>query len=77
MGAKVRITARAIDKFVKRERRYVRHEVLVEDIATGVLYFRETRDILSRWPPNMDGQTARNFLSRLEKFEGTDGQTIG
>jgi hypothetical protein len=48
VGAKVRITARAIDKFVKRERRYVRHEVLVEDIATGVLYFRETRDILSR-----------------------------
>ena len=48
VGAKVRITARAIDKFVKRERRYVRHEVLVEDVATGVLYFRETRDILSR-----------------------------
>lgn len=48
VGAKVRISARAIDKFVKRERRYVRHEVTVEDVGDGRLYFREVRDILSR-----------------------------
>jgi len=47
VGATVRITATAIDKFVKRERRYVRHEVTVSDVASGDLYFRETRDILS------------------------------
>ena len=48
VGAKVRITAKAIDKFIKRERRYVRHEVTVNDVASGKLYFREVRDILSR-----------------------------
>jgi acyl dehydratase len=48
VGAKVRITAKAIDKFIKRERRYLRHEVTVEDVADGRLYFREVRDILSR-----------------------------
>lgn len=48
IGATVRINAKAIDKFVKRGRRYVRHEVTVEDVKTGKLYFRETRDILSR-----------------------------
>jgi hypothetical protein len=32
---------------VKRDRRYVRHEVTVTDAATGTLYFTETRDILS------------------------------
>lgn len=47
VGATVRITTRAADKYVKRERRYVRHVVTVEDVKTGVLYFRETRDILS------------------------------
>lgn len=47
VGATVRITTRAIDKYVKRERRYVRHQVTVEDVANGVLYFREVRDILS------------------------------
>lgn len=47
VGATVRISAEAIDKFVKRERRYVRHLVRVEDVASGLLYFRETRDILS------------------------------
>lgn len=47
VGATVRITTRAIDKFVKRERRYVRHEVHVTNVADGTLYFRETRDILS------------------------------
>jgi acyl dehydratase len=47
VGATVRISAEAIDKFVKRDRRYVRHLVKVEDVASGVLYFRETRDILS------------------------------
>ncbi len=39
---------RAIDKFIKRERRCVRHEVLVTDVQNGTLYFREVRDILSR-----------------------------
>ncbi|MCZ8131704.1 MAG: MaoC family dehydratase [Steroidobacteraceae bacterium] len=48
VGATVRIHVRAIDKFVRRERRYVRHEVTVTDVATGTCYFRETRDILSR-----------------------------
>ena len=48
VGATVRITAKAIDKYVKRERHYVRHEVTVEDVANGTLYSRETRDILSR-----------------------------
>lgn len=47
VGATVRITTRATDKFVKRDRRYVRHAVTVEDVADGTLYFRETRDILS------------------------------
>ena len=47
VGATVRINARAIDKFVKRGRRYVRHEVTVEDVKTGKLHLRETRDILS------------------------------
>ena len=47
VGATVRISAKAIDKFIKRERRYVRHEVTVEDVGSGVLYMRETRDILS------------------------------
>ena len=47
VGATVRITTKAIDKFVKRERRYVRHEVLVTDVASGTLYMREVRDILS------------------------------
>ena len=48
IGATVRITTKAIDKFVKRDRRYVRHEVMVEDVQTGKPYMRETRDILSR-----------------------------
>ncbi len=47
VGATVRITATATDKFMKRERRYVRHEVVVTDVQTGTPYFRETRDILS------------------------------
>jgi D-alanine-D-alanine ligase-like ATP-grasp enzyme len=47
IGAKVRISAKAMDKFIKRERRYVRHEVTVEDVTSGLLYMRETRDILS------------------------------
>ena len=48
VGATVRIEAKAIDKFEKRGRRYVRHEVRVEEAGTGKLYFREVRDILSR-----------------------------
>lgn len=48
VGATVRITTRATDKFVKRERRYVRHEVTVTDVDGGTLYLTETRDILSR-----------------------------
>jgi acyl dehydratase len=48
VGATVRITTKAIDKYVKRERRYVRHEVKVEDVASGLLYMREVRDIMSR-----------------------------
>ena len=47
VGATVRITTRATEKFTKRDRRYVRHVVTVTDVASGLLYFRETRDILS------------------------------
>ena len=47
VGATVRITTRAIDKYEKRGRRYVRHEVSVVDVVNGTHYFRETRDILS------------------------------
>ena len=48
VGTTVRFRATAIDKFEKRGRRYVRHEVLVENAETGLLYMKETRDILSR-----------------------------
>ncbi len=48
VGATVRIHTKAIDKSIRREKRYVRHEVTVTDAATGKCYFRETRDILSR-----------------------------
>lgn len=47
VGATVRIHTRAVEKFVKRDRRYVRHEVTVTDVNDGTLYFTETRDILS------------------------------
>lgn len=47
VGATVRITTRATDKYEKRGRRYVRHEVTVTDTTSDTLYFRETRDILS------------------------------
>lgn len=47
VGATVRITTRASDKYEKRGRRYVRHDVTVTDTSDGKLYFRETRDILS------------------------------
>lgn len=48
VGATVRIHTKAIDKFVKRERRYVRHQVTVTDVENGTLYFTEVRDIMSR-----------------------------
>ncbi|MEU3458047.1 MaoC family dehydratase [Micromonospora sp. NPDC006766] len=48
VGATVRIHTRAADKFIKRDRRYVRHEVTVTNVADGTLYFTEVRDILSR-----------------------------
>lgn len=47
VGTRVIIQTKAIDKFVKRGRRYVRHEAEVVDADDGTLYFRETRDILS------------------------------
>ena len=47
IGTTVRITSTATDKFVKRERRYLRHDVTVQDAQTGKLYLRETRDIMS------------------------------
>lgn len=47
VGATVRITTKASDKYEKRGRRYVRHDVTVTDVADGMLYFREVRDILS------------------------------
>ncbi len=48
VGATVRIHTKAIDKFEKRGRRYVRHEVTVTDAETGTLYLTEVRDNLSR-----------------------------
>ncbi len=48
IGATVRITTTAIDKFIKRERLYVRHEVMVQDVTSGQMYMKEIRDILSR-----------------------------
>lgn len=48
VGATVLIHTKATEKFVKRGRRYVRHDVRVTDTQTGTLYFTETRDILSR-----------------------------
>ncbi|OOL32254.1 hypothetical protein GQ85_08465 [Rhodococcus rhodochrous] len=48
IGATVRIHTRAVDKFVKRDRRYVKHEVTVTDVDSHTLYFTESRDILSR-----------------------------
>ena len=47
VGTTVEIRTRAIDKFEKRGRRYVRHEVEVTGVDDGKLYFREVRDILS------------------------------
>ncbi len=47
IGATVRIAATAVDKYEKRGRRYVRHEVTVADVGNGTLYMREIRDILS------------------------------
>ncbi|WP_067440031.1 MaoC family dehydratase [Nocardioides jensenii] len=47
VGATVRISAVAIDKYVKRDRRYVRHEVTVTDVENGTTYLTETRDIMS------------------------------
>ncbi len=47
VGATVRITTKAIEKFEKRGRRYVRHAVTVTDTNNGTLYFTEIRDIMS------------------------------
>lgn len=47
VGATVTISAKAVDKFEKRGRRYVRHEVTVTDTGSGMLYMRELRDIMS------------------------------
>lgn len=47
VGATVRITTKAIDKFEKRGRRYLRHEVAIDDANNGTAYMRETRDIMS------------------------------
>jgi acyl dehydratase len=47
VGATVRIATKAIDKYEKRGRRYVRHEVTVSDVNDGTLYLTEVRDILS------------------------------
>ncbi|QFU08765.1 hypothetical protein PARPLA_03261 [Rhodobacteraceae bacterium THAF1] len=47
VGATVTIRAEAIDKFEKRGRRYVRHEVVVSDTESGTRYMREVRDIMS------------------------------
>lgn len=48
VGRTVRISTKAVDKFEKRGRRYVRHEVTVTDAHDGTLYLTEVRDNLSR-----------------------------
>jgi acyl dehydratase len=47
IGSTVRIHTKAIDKVIRRDRRYVRHTVTVTDAFSGEAYFRETRDIMS------------------------------
>lgn len=47
VGTTVKITTRAIDKYEKRGRRYVRHEVEVTGLIDATPYFREIRDIMS------------------------------
>ncbi|RBI70604.1 hypothetical protein DQW77_13745 [Roseovarius sp. TE539] len=47
VGTTVTISAKAVDKYEKRGRRYVRHEVIVTDVNSGLLYMRELRDIMS------------------------------
>ena len=47
VGTTVEIRTRAIDKYEKRGRRYVRHEVEVTNVEDQTLYFRELRDIMS------------------------------
>jgi acyl dehydratase len=47
VGATVRIATKATDKYEKRGRRYVRHDVTVTDVMDGTLYLTEVRDILS------------------------------
>ena len=47
VGTTVEIRTRAIEKFKKRGRRYVRHEVEVTGVEDKKLYFREVRDIMS------------------------------
>lgn len=47
VGTTVRISCKAIDKYEKRGRRYVRHEVTVTNVEDGTLYLTEVRDIMS------------------------------
>ena len=47
VGTTVEIRTRAVEKYEKRGRRYIRHEVAVTNVADGTLYFRELRDIMS------------------------------
>lgn len=47
VGSTVRLTTHAIDKYEKRGRRYVRHEVTVTDVDNGTVYLTEVRDIMS------------------------------
>ena len=48
VGETVRIRCEAVDKFVKRGRRYVAHETTVTSAEDGRLYFTEKRETLSR-----------------------------
>ena len=48
IGSTVNIRSTAVDKFWKRNRRYVRHETTITDTTDGTLYLTETRDQLSR-----------------------------
>ncbi|MFH0844108.1 MAG: MaoC family dehydratase [Pseudomonadota bacterium] len=49
IGTLVRFRSKVVSKFVKRDRRYVRHEIAVEDAETGKVFFKETRDTLSQY----------------------------
>jgi hypothetical protein len=74
VGATVLVHTKAIDKFGKRDRRCVRHEATVTDVATGKLYFTEIRDILSLCAELAERTSTRAELNIGSDHEGTTWQ---